>query len=79
MLGLLVDESNWSCFFLGSVYVHHSVFAESVDTSWRIEACGNINTTAYPLLTLLNMLEIKPYRKVINFSNLCFNLPMYSF
>lgn len=52
--------------FFGSFYVHHSVFSESVDTSWRLEACGNVNSAAYPLLTLLNMLEIEPYRKVMN-------------
>ncbi|KAI5435900.1 hypothetical protein KIW84_022358 [Lathyrus oleraceus] len=48
---------------LVSFYVHQSVFLESVDTSWRLEACGHINSAAYPLLTLLNMLEIEPYRK----------------
>ncbi|CAL5213361.1 unnamed protein product [Lathyrus oleraceus] len=48
---------------LVSFYVHQSLFLESVDTSWRLEACGHINSAAYPLLTLLNMLEIEPYRK----------------
>ncbi|KAL5066925.1 hypothetical protein RYX36_017812 [Vicia faba] len=48
---------------LVSFYVHQSVFSESVDTSWRLEACGHINSAAYPLLTLLKMLEIEPYRK----------------
>ncbi|KAI5438353.1 hypothetical protein KIW84_024189 [Lathyrus oleraceus] len=48
---------------LVSFYVHQSVFLESVDTSWRLEACGHINSAAYPLLTLLNMLEIESYRK----------------
>jgi DNA repair protein RAD5 len=52
--------------FLGSFYVHNSLFAECVDTSWRLEACGNINSAAYPLFTLLNMLGIEPYRKVMN-------------
>jgi DNA repair protein RAD5 len=51
---------------MDSFYVHQSVFLESVDTSWRLEACGHINSVAYPLLTLLNMLEIEPYRKVLN-------------
>ncbi|XP_058761819.1 DNA repair protein RAD5B-like [Vicia villosa] len=48
---------------LVSFYVHQSVFSESVDTSWRLEACGHINSASYPLLTLLNMLDIEPYRK----------------
>ncbi|TKY53702.1 SWI/SNF-related matrix-associated actin-dependent regulator [Spatholobus suberectus] len=49
--------------FLVSFYIHHSVFAERVDTSWRLEACGKIDDTVYPLLTLLKMLEIKPSQK----------------
>ncbi|KAH1190232.1 DNA repair protein RAD5B [Glycine max] len=49
--------------FLVSFYVHHSVFAERVDTSWRLEACGKIDDTVYPLLALLKMLEIKPSQK----------------
>ncbi|KAK7279210.1 hypothetical protein RJT34_24256 [Clitoria ternatea] len=48
---------------LVSFYVHHSIFTEHVDTSWRLEACGKIDDTVYPLLTLLNMLEIKPFIK----------------
>jgi hypothetical protein len=58
--------------FWGSFYVHNSLFAECVDTSWRLEACGNINSAAYPLFTLLNMLGIEPYRKVMNLSLSCF-------
>lgn len=59
--------------FLGSFYVHHSVFAERVDTSWRLEACGKIDDTVYPLLALLKMLEIKPSQKVIDSPfSLCF-------
>ncbi|XP_061344667.1 DNA repair protein RAD5B-like [Gastrolobium bilobum] len=46
-----------------SFYIHHSIFSESVDTSWRLEGCGNINATICPLLTLLRMLEIEPYQK----------------
>ncbi|KAH1190230.1 DNA repair protein RAD5B [Glycine max] len=51
--------------FLVSFYVHHSVFAERVDTSWRLEACGKIDDTVYPLLALLKMLEIKPSQKAV--------------
>ncbi|KAK7393670.1 hypothetical protein VNO78_22233 [Psophocarpus tetragonolobus] len=49
--------------FLVSFYVHHSVFAERVDTSWRLEACGKIDDSVYPLLALLKMLEIMPSQK----------------
>nr|KYP61038.1 Putative SWI/SNF-related matrix-associated actin-dependent regulator of chromatin subfamily A member 3-like 3 [Cajanus cajan] len=36
---------------LVSFYIHHSVFAERVDTAWRLEACGKIDDTVYPLLS----------------------------
>ncbi|XP_027935032.1 DNA repair protein RAD5B-like [Vigna unguiculata] len=49
--------------FLVSFYIHNSVFADRVDTSWRLEACGKIDDTMYPILALLKMLEIKPSRK----------------
>ncbi|KAJ1423962.1 Zinc finger, RING-type [Sesbania bispinosa] len=48
---------------LVSFYVHYSIFTDVVDTSWRLEASGNINSSVYPLLSLFNMLEIKPHRK----------------
>ncbi|KAK8468266.1 hypothetical protein PHAVU_007G272200 [Phaseolus vulgaris] len=48
---------------LVSFYIHNSVFADHVDTSWRLEACGKIDDTIYPLLALLKMLEIKPSQK----------------
>ncbi|KAL2325883.1 hypothetical protein Fmac_024941 [Flemingia macrophylla] len=48
---------------LVSFYIHHSVFSEHVDTSWRLEACGKIDDTVYPLRSLLKMLEIKPSQK----------------
>ncbi|CAJ1967159.1 unnamed protein product [Sphenostylis stenocarpa] len=48
---------------LVSFYVHHSVFSDRVDTSWRLDACGKIDDTVYPLLALLKMLEIKPSQK----------------
>ncbi|KAJ1391811.1 SNF2-related, N-terminal domain [Sesbania bispinosa] len=49
--------------FMCSFYVHYSIFTDVVDTSWRLEASGNINSSVYPLLSLFNMLEIKPYQK----------------
>ncbi|KAK7344595.1 hypothetical protein VNO77_14384 [Canavalia gladiata] len=48
---------------LVSFYIHHSVFADCVDTSWRLEASGKIDDTIYPLLKLFKMLEIKPSQK----------------
>ncbi|XP_027364407.1 DNA repair protein RAD5B-like [Abrus precatorius] len=48
---------------LVSFYIHHSVFSERVDTSWRLEACGKIDDTIYPILTLFKMLDIKPSQK----------------
>lgn len=72
VLCLLVGELlNFSCSF----FIHNSVFADRVDTSWRLEACGKIDDTMYPILALLKMLEIKPSRKVIDsphLSNSCF-------
>lgn len=52
-------------YVFGSFYIHCSIFTQSVDTSWRLEAC-NINSSIYPLLTLIKMLEIKPSQKVTN-------------
>ncbi|XP_045802956.1 DNA repair protein RAD5B-like isoform X2 [Trifolium pratense] len=56
-------ETMQEIYILVSFYAHNSLFAECVDTSWRLEACGHINSAAYPLFTLLNMLGIEPYRK----------------
>ncbi|GLT72936.1 hypothetical protein SLA2020_448300 [Shorea laevis] len=46
-----------------SFYIHRSIFTEGDKSSWRLDASYNIDSTLYPLLTLFELLKIKPYQK----------------
>ncbi|KAK3043438.1 hypothetical protein RJ639_002017 [Escallonia herrerae] len=46
-----------------SFYIHRSVLTEDDKSSWRLDASPNIDSTIYPLLTLFNLLKIKPFQK----------------
>ncbi|KAM0963219.1 hypothetical protein ACFX15_021781 [Malus domestica] len=46
-----------------SFYIHHSIFTEGDHSSWRLDVSPVINTSLYPLLTLFNLLKIRPYQK----------------
>lgn len=48
----------------GSFYIHHSIFSDGDNSSWRLDGCRSIDSTVYPLLTLFNLLKNKPFQKV---------------
>nr|XP_017219977.1 PREDICTED: putative SWI/SNF-related matrix-associated actin-dependent regulator of chromatin subfamily A member 3-like 3 isoform X2 [Daucus carota subsp. sativus] len=47
----------------GSFYIHRSLFTEVTNSSWKLDAPSNIDSTIYPLLTLFKLLKIQPYQK----------------
>ncbi|KAK1359717.1 putative HIRAN domain-containing protein [Heracleum sosnowskyi] len=47
----------------GSFYIHRSLFTEVTNSSWKLDAPSNIDSTIYPLLTLFKLLKIKPYQE----------------
>ncbi|KAK1362594.1 hypothetical protein POM88_047068 [Heracleum sosnowskyi] len=47
----------------GSFYIHQSLFTEVTNSSWKLDAPSNIDSTIYPLLTLFKLLKIKPYQE----------------
>lgn len=47
----------------GSFYIHHSLFTEVTNSSWKLDAPSNIDSIIYPLLTLFKLLKIKPYQE----------------
>lgn len=52
-------------FFSGSFYIHRSLFTEVTNSSWKLDAPSNIDSTIYPLLTLFKLLKMKPYQEVV--------------
>lgn len=50
-------------FWMGSFYIHSSIFTDVSKSTWRIGSSPNINSTLHPLLQLFKHLTIKPYQK----------------
>ncbi|PWA38660.1 DNA/RNA helicase protein [Artemisia annua] len=46
-----------------SFYIHHSIFTEDGQCTWKLESSSNIDTTIYPLLTLFKLLKKSPFQK----------------
>ncbi|KAI7744594.1 hypothetical protein M8C21_001722 [Ambrosia artemisiifolia] len=46
-----------------SFYIHHSIFTEDGNCSWKLDSPSNIDTTIYPLLTLFKLLKKSPFQK----------------
>ncbi|KAM0002930.1 putative DNA helicase chromatin remodeling SNF2 family [Helianthus debilis subsp. tardiflorus] len=46
-----------------SFYIHHSIFTEDGNCSWKLDSPSNIDTTIYPLLTLFKLLKRSPFQK----------------
>ncbi|KAK1418848.1 hypothetical protein QVD17_27995 [Tagetes erecta] len=46
-----------------SFYIHHSIFSEDGNCSWKLDSPSNIDTTIYPLLTLFKLLKKSPFQK----------------
>ncbi|KAL4582454.1 hypothetical protein LXL04_007004 [Taraxacum kok-saghyz] len=48
-----------------SFYVHHSIFGEDGNSSWKLESSSNIDSTIYPLLTLFKLPKKSLFQKYI--------------
>ncbi|KAM0068510.1 putative HIRAN domain-containing protein [Helianthus debilis subsp. tardiflorus] len=46
-----------------SFYIHHSIFTEDGNCSWKLDSPSNIDTTIYPLLSLFKLLKKSPFQK----------------
>ncbi|XAR49004.1 DNA helicase [Bertholletia excelsa] len=46
-----------------SFYIHHSIFMEAGKSKWKPDSPSDIDSTTYPLHTLLKLLKIKPFQK----------------
>ncbi|XP_076943828.1 DNA repair protein RAD5B-like isoform X2 [Bidens hawaiensis] len=46
-----------------SFYIHHSIFTEDGNCSWKLDSPSSIDTTIYPLLTLFKLLKKSPFQK----------------
>ncbi|KAJ0804613.1 putative HIRAN domain-containing protein [Helianthus annuus] len=52
-----------------SFYIHHSIFTEDGNCSWKLDSPSNIDTTIYPLLTLFKLLN-KPVFSTITYAEI---------